>query len=414
MKKLSKILLFVLLWCFSVISAAQENTSKGILFHQNESWEKILELAKKENKMIFMDCYTTWCGPCKALAKEVFPQEKVGNFFNPRFINVQYDMEKGDGKMLYVKYKKNIVGFPTLLLIDKEENVLQQMAGYQEADQLIEGIRKASEGKDLFTLRKQYYSGERSLEFIKEYLGSLTAAFLRDSVAAVAADYLKNMDLKELDKDDVWEVLGVHITDINSPAFGYLVRNIDRYYYHLHRDRYKMSRQLETGVNRELRRIIKIDFDDHDQPLPLVQDSEAGKRIIKYMSDAGLRRINEVRAQLFIHDLLLEQNYAETWRYLNEFSNIGFTGFSSGSIHDYIRFMMAKTKDKKMLKEFLQKLTKYEATGEKGDFSYHMYKTMAQLNKSLGNRKMCEECMENFDRINKQRLKEVEEFLKNN
>ena len=67
-----------------------------------------------------MDCYTSWCGPCKALAKNVFTQEKVGEFFNPRFINVKYDMEKGDGKMLNEKYKKYIVGYPTLLLLNAD------------------------------------------------------------------------------------------------------------------------------------------------------------------------------------------------------------------------------------------------------------------------------------------------------
>lgn len=129
---------------------AQHEAEKGILFHDNANWESILHLADKENKMIFMDCYTTWCGPCKALAKNVFPKPQVGDFFNPRFINVKYDMEQGEGKMLYVRYKKYIVGFPTLLLLDAKGNVLHQLAGYHDADRLIKAVRQASEGKDLF------------------------------------------------------------------------------------------------------------------------------------------------------------------------------------------------------------------------------------------------------------------------
>ena len=38
--------------------SAQEN--KGIQFHKNESWESIVALAKKENKLIFM--VATPCG----------------------------------------------------------------------------------------------------------------------------------------------------------------------------------------------------------------------------------------------------------------------------------------------------------------------------------------------------------------
>ena len=96
MKKLSLTFLILTMW-FNTTLSAQE-TTKGISFHDNKPWKEILQLAKKENKLIFMDCYTSWCGPCKALAKNVFTQEKVGDFFNPRFINVKYDMEKGDGK----------------------------------------------------------------------------------------------------------------------------------------------------------------------------------------------------------------------------------------------------------------------------------------------------------------------------
>ena len=45
--------------------------AEGIAFFKG-TWQEVLEQAKKENKLIFMDCYTSWCGPCKMLAKEVF------------------------------------------------------------------------------------------------------------------------------------------------------------------------------------------------------------------------------------------------------------------------------------------------------------------------------------------------------
>ena len=151
MRKLAFWVLLALVGGFALDAAAQDEGTKGIRFHQNESWDEMLKLAQKEDKMIFMDCYTVWCGPCKALARDIFPQEKVGDFFNPRFINVQYDMEKGDGKMLYDKYKKYIVGFPTLLLLDKNGNVLQQMAGYHEADDLIEGMLRMMSTEKGFT-----------------------------------------------------------------------------------------------------------------------------------------------------------------------------------------------------------------------------------------------------------------------
>lgn len=84
---------------------------QGIVFMDNKPWDEVLQEAKKQNRLIFMDCYTVWCGPCKGLSQDIFPQKQVGDFFNAHFVNVKYDMEKGDGKMLREKYKEYIIGF---------------------------------------------------------------------------------------------------------------------------------------------------------------------------------------------------------------------------------------------------------------------------------------------------------------
>lgn len=60
------------------------DSDKGIQFYRG-SWEEALALAKSENKLIFLDVYATWCGPCKKLKKYVFSSEKAGNYFNSKF-----------------------------------------------------------------------------------------------------------------------------------------------------------------------------------------------------------------------------------------------------------------------------------------------------------------------------------------
>ena len=70
MKKL--LLVFVGLLCSLVISA-QTN-------FQELSLEKAREQARAENKPIFLDCYTSWCGPCKMMANDVFTLEAAGNY----------------------------------------------------------------------------------------------------------------------------------------------------------------------------------------------------------------------------------------------------------------------------------------------------------------------------------------------
>lgn len=414
MKRLT-LSLSCLLLCFLCASAqgnAPDSIGKGIKFHQNESWEKILELAKKEDKMIFMDCYTTWCGPCKALSKEVFPQQKVGDFFNPRFINVQYDMEKGDGKMLNNKYKQYIIGYPTLLLIDKEGKVVQQMAGYQDADKLIEGMRQASEGNDLFSLQKRYEQGERDFEFIKTYMTALEGAYLKDTIAKVATEYFNNNKPEELDKDDVWNTFGTYVTDIYTPTFEYLAQNLNKYYYRLHRDRYKITRQLENAIKKEVRRITAIDFEKDGSPKPLISDSVASKRILSLISSADMNSANETKAKLFIHNLLVENDITGAWKYIKACADMDLTGFHSAVVNNYIRYMATQTNDKKMLRDFLQTLNTYEQKEKDSNFfTYSMYRTMANLNQKLGNKELAKTQMEEYERIDKEKTKEFEDIF---
>ena len=125
------IVLFLL--SFSVVSFAQES---GIKF-EKANWNQILQKAKSENKIIFMDAYTSWCGPCKAMQARVFPDKKVGEYFNENFMNVKVDMEEGEGPSLGLKYP--VRGYPTLLFIDpKSGKIVNQALGYKTTEQLLQ------------------------------------------------------------------------------------------------------------------------------------------------------------------------------------------------------------------------------------------------------------------------------------
>lgn len=401
----------LLAWCF--FSVVQAQPSQGIRFHDNESWSSILKLASDQNKLIFVDCYTTWCGPCKALAKDIFPQKTVGDFFNKNFINVRYDMEKGDGKMLNDRYKKNIIGYPTLLFIDKTGKVVQQMAGFQESEKLIAGAEKALEGRDLFTLATEYRQGNRDFKFLCEYMESLERAFLKDSAAHVAREYLSRVQPEELDKDEIWEAFGSYVTDVDSPAFEYLVNHIARYGYKLKRDRYQISRQLEIGCTRELKRIFDIKYDEaRGMFLPLSADTARAEKLIGFMSRASLPEINDYRMRFYVHRLLLQNQLDRAWDAILVAMNAQISGFHSLSVEKYIRYMASKTDNKSVLKGYLAVLEQFMNTSKKDNFTFGMYKTMAEINEKLGNKKVAKEQMERYQQEDEKARKAVEAFFK--
>ncbi|WP_229212825.1 thioredoxin family protein [Dyadobacter soli] len=116
---------------------------KGIQFTEG-SWSSILKKAKKENKIIFLDAYTTWCGPCKLLQKNVFTREDVGTVFNGNFINVKMDMESGEGPALLKRYP--IEGYPTLFFINGKGKVVKQLLGNQKPEDLIKAAKSVKVG----------------------------------------------------------------------------------------------------------------------------------------------------------------------------------------------------------------------------------------------------------------------------
>lgn len=124
------LILSVLLGFISFGSLAQ-----GISFEHDKQWAEVVAKAKKENKLIFLDTYTSWCGPCKRLQIETFPNPELGKYFNANFVNAKYDMEKGEGLMLASKLQ--VRAYPTLFFIDPNtEKVVYKVLGFRNATEM--------------------------------------------------------------------------------------------------------------------------------------------------------------------------------------------------------------------------------------------------------------------------------------
>jgi thioredoxin 1 len=110
------------------------DNEEGLVFFKG-TWQETLEKAEKEDKLIFLDAYASWCGPCKAMQQNVFPTQKLGEFYNANFINVKIDMEKGEGPALSAKY--GVRAYPSLFFIDSDGQVVKSALGYQNVNKLL-------------------------------------------------------------------------------------------------------------------------------------------------------------------------------------------------------------------------------------------------------------------------------------
>jgi thiol-disulfide isomerase/thioredoxin len=131
MKKIILIIIF-LTSILSFTSLMGQN--KEIEFSSN-TWEYVLAEAKVQNKLIFIDAYTTWCGPCKWAAKYLFTNKEVANYYNENFINVSMDMEKGAGIAFAKKFQIN--SYPTFLIIDSKQEIVSRTEGVDETKKFL-------------------------------------------------------------------------------------------------------------------------------------------------------------------------------------------------------------------------------------------------------------------------------------
>jgi len=165
-KRLMILLSFVAL--FATSSFAQ-----GIEFFHG-TWKEAVELAKQNDKLIFVDANTSWCGPCKRMAANVFTQEKVGDFFNGRFINMKIDMEKGD---VDFRAKYSVRAYPTLLFINGEGEIIKKKVGGQRADGLIKLGREAlSLYENVDEMDELFAQGKNDATFLRKYVKALNNA----------------------------------------------------------------------------------------------------------------------------------------------------------------------------------------------------------------------------------------------
>lgn len=124
----------------NITTATIEKPKTGINFIE-EDWQQALKTAKDKNKLIFLDIYATWCGPCKMLKQYTFTDSAVGEFFNKHFVNVSVDGEKGAGPRLAQQYA--IQGYPTLIVADTTGKPVLITAGYIPTDVLMQFAKEA-------------------------------------------------------------------------------------------------------------------------------------------------------------------------------------------------------------------------------------------------------------------------------
>lgn len=287
-------------------------TTEGMKFcKEGTKFAEAVAQAKVENKMVFLDCYTSWCGPCKMMARDIFPQKKVGDFMNPKFICIKIDMEKGEGPSLTQKFQ--VSAFPTFIIFNSDAQEIGRFLGGSDADGFIDRVKKASIDNGSIDMDKQWEQGNRDESFLKQYLTSLGNAY-KNQRANDVAEALLDPKAESFASDSASAMIFMrYINNPFSKAFIYTAKHPN-----------DLKKTLgETPVDMKLqsvwrgfvRQVLKTDGDKQTLDMDLLN------KWVALMEECNVSNRDELRLDVLITANQKTKNWNDYFKYCKEYWN---------------------------------------------------------------------------------------------
>ncbi|RXK86775.1 thioredoxin family protein [Filimonas effusa] len=169
-----KMVLVSLLLCIVFVTNGFSQ-DKGVDFQHISLAEALTKIGadQKNQKLVFVDCYTSWCVPCAEMARTIFPEKSCGDFMNPRFVSIKLDMEKkGEGTEVSKKYA--ITAYPTFLILNaKGEEVNRVVGGAKTVDDFLKKLQAALQEENSLKNLKNAFETEKSMATGLPYMKAL-------------------------------------------------------------------------------------------------------------------------------------------------------------------------------------------------------------------------------------------------
>ncbi|MBW8360649.1 MAG: thioredoxin fold domain-containing protein [Kaistella sp.] len=274
MKKITSLFIFF----FALSLSAQQSIN-----FQNLKFSELITQAKKENKLLFIDAYADWCGPCKLMEKNIFTKASVADYYNTSFVNARFDMEKGEGREIAAKY--GVRSYPTYLFINGDGQLISQNMGYMAEEMFISlGKEANSPNNKKGSMKERFEKGENNPEFLMNAMKlHMNTDF--DFAKKASEKYFVTRKKGELTKDEIGYLL-YFIKSVEDPNYTLFRTRKDEIVKFLPVETYT---QFDNEM--KLQKVLQNSFDSAkktvnekyflENAVPLVGQEEAEKTLNK-------------------------------------------------------------------------------------------------------------------------------------
>lgn len=104
------------------------------------SYDNLIREAKKQKKMVILDFWAQWCGPCQKLDRETFSDKSLGNYIAQNYIIYKVDIDTFDGMEIVDRFAVDV--FPTIMVFDPKEGAVGKYKGFYPPNYLQKELEK--------------------------------------------------------------------------------------------------------------------------------------------------------------------------------------------------------------------------------------------------------------------------------
>jgi thioredoxin-related protein len=149
--------LVLLLFGFTLASAPSLSAANPSTFNRSDkpapgekklawlAFDAAVDQAKKENKHMIVDVYTTWCGWCKVMDRQTYGNAEVANYLTENFVLAKVNGESSaemhwKGKVITERAfarSVGVTGFPTTYFLKPDADIIGGAPGFIPPDNFI-------------------------------------------------------------------------------------------------------------------------------------------------------------------------------------------------------------------------------------------------------------------------------------
>lgn len=191
------------------------------------TFDQALQAAQQEEKLVFIDFFTTWCGPCKMMSTKVFPEPAVGEYMNKTFIPIKLDAE-AEGQELAKKF--GVRAYPTYVILNAKGEKVADFAGAMQGDKFIDKLQSQLDPeRSPERIAQRYQSGERTPQVVNAYAMQFMEQQKEKEGFEVINNYWDSLsDAQRLAPENSF-LFTVYTIELKDPKATYMKENLEKF-----------------------------------------------------------------------------------------------------------------------------------------------------------------------------------------